>query len=231
MINPSSRQTPDASIKTREDQAQGRPHLNFANITGYPNGPDNGEYPTTPSTFPQPVLSSAQQRQFQDLPGQIPYHGQPSPAYFPETARFPQQTAQQQQYSPLSPQRNPSPFSTRNVALANDPRNGLAQQLSHQNLGDNPRSPVPNPGQSSTTRSRYADTSQQQKILTHDSFQSHSPISQGPEFEAAPVQRTPDRYGSKANTNAKKCLQMAMSFFHDSVQRARERNCRYVPHR
>lgn len=48
------------------------------------------------------------------------------------------------------------------------------------------------------------------------------------EFQRAP-ERNPDRYGTNANSNQKKCSQLAADFFKDSVKRARERNQRYVP--
>jgi protein-serine/threonine kinase len=49
--------------------------------------------------------------------------------------------------------------------------------------------------------------------------------SQGSEFQPIP-ERNPDKYGSNANSNQKKCSQLAADFFKDSVKRARERNQR-----
>jgi protein-serine/threonine kinase len=45
------------------------------------------------------------------------------------------------------------------------------------------------------------------------------------EFQTVP-ERNPDRYGTNANSNQKKCSQLATDFFKDSVKRARERNQR-----
>lgn len=45
------------------------------------------------------------------------------------------------------------------------------------------------------------------------------------DFEVAP-ERNPDKYGTNANNNQKKCSQLAADFFKDSVKRARERNQR-----
>jgi len=45
------------------------------------------------------------------------------------------------------------------------------------------------------------------------------------EFQPAP-ERNPEKYGSNANNNQKKCSQLAADFFKDSVKRARERNLR-----
>ena len=45
-------------------------------------------------------------------------------------------------------------------------------------------------------------------------------------FQSAP-ERNPDKYGTNANSNQKKCSQLATDFFKDSVKRARERNQRY----
>ncbi|KAL3961859.1 hypothetical protein ACCO45_003382 [Purpureocillium lilacinum] len=44
-------------------------------------------------------------------------------------------------------------------------------------------------------------------------------------FQSAP-ERNPDKYGTNANSNQKKCSQLATDFFKDSVKRARERNQR-----
>jgi protein-serine/threonine kinase len=48
-----------------------------------------------------------------------------------------------------------------------------------------------------------------------------------PEFQSAP-ERNPDKYGPLAQTNQKKCAQLAEAFFKDSVKRARDRNVRSV---
>jgi protein-serine/threonine kinase len=44
-------------------------------------------------------------------------------------------------------------------------------------------------------------------------------------FQVAP-ERNPDKYGTVAHNNQKKCERLASDFFKDSVKRARDRNVR-----
>lgn len=176
-------------------------------------------YPTTPSTFPQPVFPNqpGQQQGGQQHPGQ---------GYFMQNQQY------QQQYAPSQGtdygQVQQGGYQSRsNTPGTNDPNVGLAHQFSHQNLGGAARSGGypggrgPSPGQ----RPRTAGSSGH----AQPGYGQHPPLPiQGGGaaiFQPAP-ERNPEKFGTNANNNQKKCSQLAADFFKDSVKRARERNLR-----
>lgn len=207
------------------DNQGNRLYLNIANNNSSNRnrlGVNNSDraYPTTPSTFPQPVYPPHQQ-------GQSGAGGMP-----------------QQQYNYFAPnnmQSHHTDFAQGGAAYnnnqarsntpgaSNDPNTGLAHQFSHQDLGGAARSggyaargpPPPGP-----PRPRTAGGSGQQQGYGYlNAPMPGQQRSASPEFEAAP-ERNPDKFGSNANNNQKKCSQLAADFFKDSVKRARERNQR-----
>ncbi|KFA73380.1 hypothetical protein S40288_09913 [Stachybotrys chartarum IBT 40288] len=211
------------------DSNNNRLHLNFGNDRTAPN---DRAYPTTPSTFPQPVFpppgqqqSGLQQQQQQQ---QQAYGG----GYGPNQGYF-LANQYQNQYAPgqaistdYHPQQNIA-YQTRSTTPGNDPNTGLAHQFSHQNLGGVARPPYGGRGPSPAQRPRTAGTPGHPS-----SYGNHASVplpTQSPavvaEFQQAP-DRNPDKYGSNANSNQKKCSQLAADFFTDSVKRARERNQR-----
>lgn len=202
------------------NQQQGnRLQLNF----GFGGGDRSNQYaqdqsrafPTTPSTFPQPVYPNqagqqevwgTQQQQmggngyggyFQSPYQQAQYQGQQGNLQAPGSARFDQ-----------------SP-------------NGLAQQLSQQHLGGgsnrsgSPYARQPSPSQQ---RPRTADN----RGNGYGGFAGGAPRqpSQSLYDEEAPA-RNPDKYSSNVNQQAAMCKGVINNFFKDSVQRARDRNQRY----
>ena len=220
------------------DANNNRLFLNFGNGNDRLVANDRA-YPTTPSTFPQPVYQGQQ-------PGQQPAQ-QAAAGLHPQQ----QQQQQQQQYAAgyASPdyfvqnqyQQQPQQYgqqslpgyrSAQNVAYqprsstpgTNDPNTGLAQQFSQ--LGGAARASPYNavPGQQ---RPRTANAPGQPYGGGYANAppmptQSAAPIG---EFQPAP-ERNPDKYGSNVNNNQKRCSQLAADFFKDSVKRARERNQR-----
>ncbi|GAO15915.1 hypothetical protein UVI_02039390 [Ustilaginoidea virens] len=169
-----------------------RLHLNFGSNERVPV-PDR-TYPTTPSTFPQPVFSPTSAQQAQTVSNDYAH-------------------AQNGYYHPRS-----------NTPGTNDPNTGLAHQFSHQNLGGAARAAPRGP--SPSQRPRTAGS--QPPGYTNYSNPPPLPTQGAPaagEFQVAP-ERNPDRYGPNANSNQKKCSQLAADFFKDSVKRARERNQR-----
>ncbi|KAK4671822.1 Serine/threonine-protein kinase [Podospora pseudoanserina] len=184
------------------DNQGNRLYLNFGNNNNNNNtdrlaASDRTQYPTTPSTFPQPVFPTGPS-------GQAPTPQQAQQGY-------------QQGYASNS-YYNPN---------HNDPNAGLAHQFAHQNLGgagrpQNYSARGPSPGQ----RPRTANSQGQQpgygSYLNAPPMPSQN---SGLEFAPAP-ERNPDKYGPNANNNQKKCSQLASDFFKDSVKRARERNQR-----
>lgn len=195
-------------------------------------------YPTTPSTFPNPIFPSQgqmaqQQQQSQNAQQQQPYSTGFAPAgYF-----------QNNQYPPSYPQQPPSTYQqggaalqapqqyqTRAAPVQADATNGLAHQFSHQNLGGaargyGNRQPA-NPG-----RPRTAGAPQQNQAgyasYMNAPMPSQAAQQKWPEFETAP-ERNSDKFGQATHVNQKKTSQLAESFFKDSVKRARDRNVRSV---
>jgi protein-serine/threonine kinase len=192
-------------------------------------------YPTTPSTFPNPIFPSQAQsgQQGQAQSQQQPYSTGFAPSgYFmsnPYPPTYPQQPpASSYQQAPQAPQtsyqQRPAPIQT------NDATNGLVHQFSHQNLGGR-ASPYGGARQASPSqRPRTAGAPGQQPSYSSylNAPMPSAPQQQNlPEFQSAP-ERNPDKYGPLTQTNQKKCAQLAEAFFKDSVKRARDRNVRSV---
>lgn len=223
-------------------------YLNFGQ-----NNPNEGRlqanndrtYPTTPSTFPQPVFGagpgqgqnsagqySSQQGQQQYQQGYVQQgyynqqHGQQqyaAPQYNTSVQDY--ASGGQNQTSPYGQARSNTPGTN------NDPNTGLAHQFSHQNLGGAARnSPYGVRGAPQGQRPRTAGTpgQQQSNYGSYLNAPMPTPSQQATpqfEFQAAP-ERNPEKYGPNAHNNTKKCSQLAADFFKDSVKRARERNQR-----
>lgn len=225
------------------DSNNNRLHLNFGNER-LPMPPNDRAYPTTPSTFPQPVFppGAAGQQQAPTMQQQAAYG---AAGYAPQ-GYFAQGQYQQQQQQPPLPQQpqypvQPAGYDYNGVPAAGGPQfqqprsntpgneinTGLAHQFSHQNLGGAARQAPYAPRAGQAQRPRTAGGSSQQPAYNHSSVP--LPTQGGaapPQFQSTP-ERNPDKYGSNANSNQKKCSQLAADFFKDSVRRARERNQRY----
>jgi protein-serine/threonine kinase len=213
------------------DNQGNRLYLNFGSNNERLAATDR-TYPTTPSTFPQPVFQGgqaasqggAQQPQSYQQGGQAPagYFQQPGS----NNQYGAQYGAQAADYSSAGQGYGQARSTT--PGANNDPNTGLAHQFSHQNLGGAGRqSPYSARGPSSGQRPRTADSRGQQP--GYGSYANAPPMptqtAQLDYFAPAP-ERNPDKYGPNANNNQKKCSQLASDFFKDSVKRARERNQR-----
>ncbi|KAI1363104.1 serine/threonine protein kinase [Xylaria arbuscula] len=201
-----------------------RLHLNFGN-NNERLAPSDRTYPTTPSTFPQPVFPSNAQQ----LPGaQLAQPAQQyAGGYAPANSYFAAQTQYQPQYaSHQAPDYAPqsAAYQPRSNTPGNDPNVGLAHQFSHQNLGGAARANAYGARNASPAqpRPRTAGSAGQQPSYSYPAVP--MPTRQS-EFQQAP-ERNPEKYGLNANNNQKKCSQLAADFFKDSVKRARERNLR-----
>ncbi|KAI8623329.1 serine/threonine protein kinase [Xylariaceae sp. FL1651] len=201
-----------------------RLHLNFGNNNERLASSDR-TYPTTPSTFPQPVFpNSSQQHPGVSQPQAAQqYAGGYAPPnnYFAQGPYQPQYAPQQTvDYSTQATSYQPRS----NTPGTNDPNVGLAHQFSHQNLGGAARSNAYGARGASPAqpRPRTAGSAGQQPSYSYPS--APMPTRQS-EFQIAP-ERNPEKYGINANNNQKKCSQLAADFFKDSVKRARERNLR-----
>lgn len=185
-----------------------RPHLNLGtNDTRM--APNDRTYPTTPSTFPQPVF-----------PGQQAGGAQAGQQYM-QPGNYYQQNQYASHYTPGADYG----FVSNIDGTSNDPNTGLAHQFAHQNIGGQGRaSPYGSRGPSPAQRPRTSGNSGQQQA--YGNYLS-APSSSNTQLEFAPApERNPDKYGPNANNNQKKCSQLASDFFKDSVKRARERNQR-----
>lgn len=207
-----------------------RLYLNFGNGNNNDrlNASSDRAFPTTPSTFPQPVFQGMQPASGQQTPAASQQYagGYGGAGYFMQG----QGQYQGQQYGaqPVAYDQGQPLYQPRaKTPNTNDPNVGLAHQFSHQNLGGAGRgSPYAPRGPSPAQRPRTAGSSNQ-PVPSHSHLNAPMP-SQGPrpaEFQAAP-ERNPEKYGLNANNNQKKCSQLAADFFKDSVKRARERNLR-----
>ncbi|KAI1161736.1 serine/threonine protein kinase [Nemania serpens] len=185
-------------------------------------------YPTTPSTFPQPVFPNPSQQQSTGQLGQPAQPAQQYPAGYATSSYFPQGQYQPQYASHQAidyAAAQPAAYQPRsNTPGTNDPNVGLAHQFSHQNLGGAARGNAyaARGASPAHSRPRTAGSAGQQPGYSYPTVP--MPTRQS-EFQQAP-ERNPEKYGQNANNNQKKCSQLAADFFKDSVKRARERNLR-----
>ena len=228
------------------DNQGNRLYLNFGNNNDRLAAADR-TYPTTPSTFPQPVFQgqpAAQPGAQQPQQPQQPYQqqgqqGYASAGYFPPNQN---QYAAGAQYSSQLGAQAATDYSsagqgygqarsTASPGTNNDPNTGLAHQFSHQNLGGGGAAARASPygaarGPAPGQRPRTAGAQGQQPGYAGYMNAPPMPAPTPQEYFASAPERNPDKYGPNANNNQKKCSQLASDFFKDSVKRARERNQR-----
>lgn len=218
----------------RNNNNNGRLFLNFGNNDRFP--PNDRAYPTTPSTFPQPVFPPQNQAQQQYAqPQQFQSSNTATatqPGYFmnnPYPPQYPQQPSAAYQSGQAAPQAAYAP--RQGLASNNDATNGLVHQFSHQNLGGSGRNSPANLRQAPTSsRPRTAGASSQSSQSSYSNYLNNPmpnlpPQQQLPDFGPAP-ERNPEKYGAVTHNNQKRCAQLAADFFKDSVKRARDRNVR-----
>ena len=196
-----------------------RPHLTFGtNERGL--AADTGRaFPTTPSTFPQPVYPS-QNGQTEVWGTQQPppsqYPGGP-PSYFTQHVNL----QQNQALTPGSSGYRPP------GGGYNDGTNGLVHQFSHQNLGtaSTPRSASPYGRTGTPTGNRPRTPAAQNQSQQYSSHLSTSYIAASPQDDELPP-KNPDRYADNIYRRSKNSTEQVSNFFKDNVQRAKERNQR-----
>ncbi|KAI4248047.1 MAG: hypothetical protein L6R40_001136 [Gallowayella cf. fulva] len=220
-----------------------RLRLNFGGAGGgYNNGrsyqPTDGRvFPTTPSTFPQPVFPTNQSSQIPTdyANGQVQspaaYPGPSSAGYFNNPISYQSQYGQQQhtQYQNQYPSSNlqaPQSSYQQRPGYSNDPTSGLARQFSNQNLGSNQRQSSPRVRQPSpnTQRPRNAAAPGQSTYGTHLT----PPVngSPGPASDERPPERNSDQYSPNLQKRGQALHASVESFFKENITRARERNVR-----
>lgn len=222
------------AYNTDNRQQSNRLHLNF----GFNNPPNFGQergqaFPTTPSTFPQPFPNAAGQ---QEVWGTQPASsGVSNQGYFynnPAPFQSQSQSQSQSQYqhnvpSPGAGYRSPGGY--------NDGTNGLVHQFSHQNLGgaNTPRSASPygrqpSPGGQSRPRTGGAPGQQPQYGSYLNAPMPHSQVQQPSIYDDEPPVKNAERYSMSIVNRAKLQTELAGQFFKENVERARDRNGRFV---
>ncbi|KAF2667660.1 serine/threonine-protein kinase cot-1 [Microthyrium microscopicum] len=223
-----------------QNPATNRLQLNFGFNNNDRNAAANDprQFPTTPSTFPQPVYPN--QNGQQEVWGSAqPIYGQNNYFANPYQATFNAQGQQQQQQQPGMPPNTyrspPPPANPVNVAAASyqNGADGLVQQFAHQNLGGNtprsgsPYARQPSPGNNQQRPRTAGATGQGQGqyrgFLTPDMpMQPQQPSMTDDE----PPAKNQDKYGENVLKKAKVSSGLVSTFFKDNVQRARDRNQR-----
>jgi protein-serine/threonine kinase len=166
-------------------------------------------FPTTPSTFPQPV--------YPNQAGQQEVWGAQQQNY--GNGYFMGNPYQQAQYQ--GQQGNLQPGQQR----FNDPTNGLVHQLSHQHLGGGGRSGSPYGRQPSPSQQRPR-TAGERDHQQYGSYLGQQMPRQPSINDEEPPQKTPEKYSDNVLKQSKVSVNLVSTFFKDSVQRARDRNQR-----
>jgi protein-serine/threonine kinase len=203
------------------DPDNNRLRLNFPfeNQHNY-DASNNRVYPTTPSTFPQPIYQNQQQQDY--LGGQSQANQQQGSGYFMNNPYPPQQQAHlgTQGYGYNANQlQSPQP-AYQGGRQYNDATNGMIQQFSNQDLGSARggfnRTPSPansRPRTAGEARSPYASH-------LAPPMPSRSPK---PEEEEKP---NPNKYSDNVLKRGTAAKQLVNSFFQENIERARDRNSR-----
>ena len=199
----------------QQQQQSNRLQLNF----GFGGGDRQNQYqqdanrpfPTTPSTFPQPVYPN--QSGQQEVWGTQQQGNGYGAGYFMNPY---QQGQGQGQYQ--GQQGNPQQTSAQRFEQG---ANGLAQQLSHQHLGGNgPYGRQPSPSQQ---RPRTADN----RGYGYGGYGGGSGQRHPSLYDEEAPPKAPDKYSDNVSKQAIMSKSLINTFFKDSVQRARDRNQRY----
>ncbi|KAF2085191.1 serine/threonine-protein kinase cot-1 [Saccharata proteae CBS 121410] len=186
-------------------------------------------YPTTPSTFPQPVYpnQNGQQEVWGTQQANNAYGGA---GYFMNT---PNQNQNQYQYQQQGAPLQAPGAAYRGQAGYADGTNGLVHQFSNQNLGGSPRAGSPYGRQPSpaTGRPRTAGggPQQQQHPQQYGNYlyaQAHGQHRQPSLCDDEPPEKNPEKYAENVGRRAKLSTGLVSNFFKESVQRARDRNAR-----
>lgn len=196
-------------------------------------------YPTTPSTFPQPIYGT----QAQDYGGgMLSPNPAAGPGYFANAPYSPhmqqqysQQQQQQYQYQPhqqLQQQQqqnlqSPQPAYQMNSRPYNQQTDGttqMVQQFANQDLGSAPRGGMnrtPSPG--NAQRPRTAGEGRQ-----NQNFQSHlaPPVPRSAPKPEEEEQPNPRKYSDNVIRRGTAAKQLVNSFFQENIERARDRNSR-----
>ena len=239
------------------DPNNNRFHLNLPGAGGYGNernyAANNARvYPTTPSTFPQPVFQNqGGQQQTSDYMGsQMQAHQGPNPAYgggggggyfasnndmYRSQYAHPPQSQYQNQYQQQNlPSPQPSYQQRQPGYSSNDPNSGLAHQLSNQNLAGAQRQTSPYGRQPSpVSRPRTGGAHQQQghgnHLMPSSSTSNLSNLSASTvAVNDEPPEKNPEKYSVNVGKRGQGLHVIVEDFFKQNITRARDRNVRSV---
>lgn len=195
-------------------------------------------YPTTPSTFPQPVFQgqAGAQDQFGQQQQQSNGYGGGAGGYFAtsnnnnnppqQTGNYASQYAQPQNANYQQSFQSPTFQQQRGPMFGNDGANGLASQLSHQHLGNAP----PPPRGMAGFRNQPAQSQRPKQAGQPSAYNSFmSPLNTGAGAtqvdENALPDKNPDAYsGLNSKQNGILTGDYVANFFKQNVSRARDRN-------
>ncbi|KAL9027883.1 MAG: hypothetical protein Q9196_003665 [Gyalolechia fulgens] len=200
---------------------------------------DGRLFPTTPSTFPQPVFPTQGGQTSNDYLNAQPSnaYGAQSPAggYFVNNPSYQSQYGQQQhaqyqnQYQSPNLQAPQSSYQQR-PGYASDPTSGLARQFSNQNLGSNQRQSSPFARQSSPSGQRPRNAGGPSGQPNYRSHLTPPAIGADGRTETENNDRCPEKNPDKYSPNVQKRGQalhaLVEAFFKENITRARERNIR-----
>lgn len=186
-------------------------------------------YPTTPSTFPQPIYGGQQDYAANMLSPTHPTNN----GYFlnqgygqqAQQPQYPQQYQYQAQPGLPSPQPAYQTNSRQYVANNhNDGTSGLIQQFSNQDLSATPRANVNRTPSPATSRPRTAGDARQAPIP----YQSHlaPPVPRPSPKSEEEEQPNPRKYSDNILKRGTAAKQLVNSFFQENIERARDRNSR-----
>ncbi|OJD25510.1 AGC/NDR/NDR protein kinase [Blastomyces percursus] len=206
-----------------------RLHLNFGfNDRPYTASANNRAYPTTPSTFPQPMYPGGQD--YVDSQSPHTAFGQ---GYFMNNPYAPQQPhaqghTQGQQYGQQAVPSPQAAYQSGPGYQANDATNGLIQQFSNQDLGGAPpRAGMfgRNPAQGQRPRTAGAQPSPQASGYAGPPMPIRSPKPVGEEEELV---RCVEKYSENVHKRGRAAKELVNVFFRENIERARDRNLRAV---
>ncbi len=210
-------------------------------------------FPTTPSTFPQPVFSNqggTTPNTYANTQPQSPYGAQQG-GYFSQYNNQTQQPVSQYQnqgqvqypgqYQQQQHLAAPQPVYQQRQGgyTSHDPTSPLAHQFANQNLGAPQRQASPFGRQPSPNPRLYANTQQSQLQQSrgqagHQARPGHASPSPStlsgetlsPMIEEQPPEKAPDRYSSNVTQRGHALHSFVETFFKENITRARERNKR-----
>lgn len=216
------------------DQDNNRLRLNFAFDQQHNFDSSNARvYPTTPSTFPQPIYGA---QGGHDLVSPNPNNNNMGGGGYFMNNPFPSQQTQQQhgqyaqqyQYQQQANLQSPQPAYQTNSRVQmqnthNDGTNGLIQQFSNLDSGNRAGmfNRTPSPG---NARPRTAGDTRQ----TQQQYQGHlaPPMPRAASKPEEEEVQNPNKYSANVQQRGKAAKQLVNSFFQENIERARDRNSR-----